>query len=71
MQNKEDTYRNDRINFNDSEKFQVRGKLMCDGRPAAGVKVKLWDVDRSELFELENKLIVVRVSLAASISTNF
>ncbi|PAV76288.1 hypothetical protein WR25_16949 [Diploscapter pachys] len=24
----------------------VRGVLMCDGRPAAGVTVKLWDDDR-------------------------
>uniref|UniRef100_A0A1I7X2Q6 F5/8 type C domain-containing protein n=1 Tax=Heterorhabditis bacteriophora TaxID=37862 RepID=A0A1I7X2Q6_HETBA len=24
----------------------VRGRLMCDGRPASGVKVKLYDVDR-------------------------
>ncbi|PIC18798.1 hypothetical protein B9Z55_024564 [Caenorhabditis nigoni] len=25
--------------------FQVRGKLICDQRPAAGVLVKLWDKD--------------------------
>ena len=26
----------------------VRGYLTCDGRPAAGVRVKLYDIDRSE-----------------------
>lgn len=24
----------------------VRGKLICDGKPASGVRVKLWDDDR-------------------------
>ncbi|KAK6045950.1 Transthyretin-like family protein, partial [Cooperia oncophora] len=32
--------------------FQVRGRLICDGRPAVGVKVKLWDVDRTDMDDL-------------------
>uniref|UniRef100_A0A0K0D5B3 Transthyretin-like family protein n=1 Tax=Angiostrongylus cantonensis TaxID=6313 RepID=A0A0K0D5B3_ANGCA len=30
----------------------VKGQLMCDGRPAVGVKVKLWDVDRTDIDDL-------------------
>ncbi|KIH53298.1 hypothetical protein ANCDUO_16577, partial [Ancylostoma duodenale] len=36
--------------FGRDQSSAVRGRLMCDGRPAVGVKVKLWDVDRSKKF---------------------
>ncbi|VDM78595.1 unnamed protein product [Strongylus vulgaris] len=29
--------------FGRDQSSAVRGQLMCDGRPAVGVKVKLWD----------------------------
>ncbi|KHJ76653.1 hypothetical protein OESDEN_23727 [Oesophagostomum dentatum] len=29
----------------------VKGKLICDGKPAAGVTVKLYDDDRGDAFK--------------------
>lgn len=31
----------------------VRGRLICDGKPAVGVKVKLWDDDRGVFLEMK------------------
>ncbi|PAV57160.1 hypothetical protein WR25_26173 [Diploscapter pachys] len=38
--------------FGRDQSSAVRGKLVCDGRPAADVKVKLWDVDRTDADDL-------------------
>lgn len=34
----------------------VRGQLMCNGRPASGVKVKLYEKEPSKLLPFENSL---------------
>ncbi|CAD6193103.1 unnamed protein product [Caenorhabditis auriculariae] len=38
--------------FGRDQSAAVEGRLMCDGRPAVGVKVKLWDVDRMDSDDL-------------------
>ncbi|ETN77681.1 hypothetical protein RB195_009789 [Necator americanus] len=38
--------------FGRDQSSAVKGRLMCDGRPAVGVKVKLWDVDRTDADDL-------------------
>ncbi|KHJ86943.1 Transthyretin-like family protein [Oesophagostomum dentatum] len=38
--------------FGREQSSAVKGRLMCDGRPAVGVKVKLWDVDRTDADDL-------------------
>lgn len=38
--------------FGSEQSTAVRGKLECDGKPAVGVKVKLYDVDRTDLDDL-------------------
>ncbi|KAK6044926.1 hypothetical protein COOONC_17568, partial [Cooperia oncophora] len=42
--------------FGRDQSSAVRGRLICDGRPAVGVKVKLWDVDRSENIRASNSI---------------
>ncbi|CAB3399165.1 unnamed protein product [Caenorhabditis bovis] len=38
--------------FGRDQSAAVRGRLVCDGRPASGVLVKLWDVDRTDSDDL-------------------
>lgn len=37
--------------FGRDQSCAVRGKLICNGQPAAGVLVKLWDEDDSMFME--------------------
>ncbi|CAJ0599811.1 unnamed protein product [Cylicocyclus nassatus] len=43
--------------FGRDQSSAVKGRLVCDGRPAAGVKVKLWDVDRTDADDLMDEKV--------------